>query len=85
MEMTMGQLLVRKFDDDLKTRLKERAWRHGVSMEEEARRIMHAALVSDASEYGLGSEIAALFRHIDWDDGELERLPSSEVRPATFD
>ncbi|HEV7255406.1 MAG TPA: plasmid stabilization protein [Mesorhizobium sp.] len=81
----MGQLLLRNFDDHLKSRLKERARRHGVSMEEEARRIMRAALAPDEREYGLGSEIAALFRHIEWGEEELERLPSSEVRPASFD
>ncbi len=36
----MGQIIVRKLDDDLKRRLRERAQRHGVSMEEEARRIL---------------------------------------------
>ena len=81
----MGQLLVRNFDDRLKAQLKERARQHGVSMEEEARRIMRAALAQGESEYGLGSEIAALFWDIDWGDDELERLPSSPARPASFD
>jgi len=80
----VGQLLLRNFDDHLKSRLKERARRHGVSMEEEARRIMRAALDPDEKEYGLGSEIAALFRHIEGNEEPLPELSTKPWRPMTF-
>ena len=40
----MAQLLIRKIDDDAKEKLRKRAKRHGVSMEAEARTILHAEL-----------------------------------------
>lgn len=82
----MAQILVRNIDDDLKGRLKERASRHGVSMEEEARRIIGAALRPEpGSELGLGSRIAALFRDCPLEEGELERLPTTPWKPMSFD
>ncbi|MEO7097969.1 MAG: DNA-binding protein [Luteolibacter sp.] len=44
----MAQLLVRNLDDDLVRDLKKRAGEHGVSVEEEHRRILRAALRGDA-------------------------------------
>ena len=41
----MPQLLVRKVEEKLVRKLKERAGQHGVSMEEEHRRILREALV----------------------------------------
>ena len=82
----MGQLIVRKFDDHLKARLKVRAQQRGVSMEQEARNILRDALLDDErQEFGMGSRIAALFEDIEWGDETLEPFPASEVRPATFD
>ncbi len=40
----MAQLLVRKLDDRLVKRLKRRAAEHGVSMEEELRRLLREVL-----------------------------------------
>lgn len=45
----MGTLTIRNLDDDLKQRLRERAARHGVSMEQEARSLLLKA-VTPASE-----------------------------------
>ena len=82
----MGQLIVRKIDDDTKERLKQRAARHGVSMEEEVRTILqNAVLRDDGKEIGLGSEIAALFEGIGIEGEPLEEFPDSEIRPANFD
>ncbi|WP_036262201.1 hypothetical protein [Mesorhizobium sp. WSM2561] len=36
----MGTLTIRNLDDDLKQKLRERAARHGVSMEQEARNLL---------------------------------------------
>lgn len=82
----MGQILVRNVDDDLKRLLKERATREGVSMEEEARRILGTALRPQGwDEIGLGSRIAALFRDIEGDDAPLPVLPKSSWKPMSFD
>jgi len=43
----MAQLIVRNLDPVIARRLKERARRHGVSAEEEHRRILRAALDGD--------------------------------------
>jgi plasmid stability protein len=84
----MGQLLVRRLDDDVKQRLRERAKRHGVSMEEEARAILRAELLrplKEGEQLGLGTRIAALFRDIPDNDEPLPELPDEPIRPAKFD
>lgn len=82
----MGQLIVRQIDDDTKQRLKKRAARHGVSMEEEIRTILqNAVLRDDGKEFGLGSEIAALFWDIEGNEEPLPEMPDQPVKPATFD
>lgn len=44
----MAQLLVRNLDDELVRHLKRRAGEHGVSVEEEHRRILRDALLADS-------------------------------------
>ena len=46
----MAQLLVRNLDAELVSCLKKRAGEHGVSVEEEHRRILRAALLADGGE-----------------------------------
>lgn len=82
----MGQILVRNIDDDLKKRLKNRASRNGVSMEEEARLILREALGPVAGEqFGLGSRIAALFRDIKGEEEPLPVLQTTNWKPISFD
>jgi plasmid stability protein len=58
----MAQLVVRNLEDEVKARLRERAVRHGRSMEEEVREILRgAANVESAKSGGLGSQIVARF------------------------
>jgi plasmid stability protein len=58
----MAQLVVRNLEDEVKARLRERAARHGRSMEEEVREILRdAANVEPAKSGGLGSQIVARF------------------------
>lgn len=45
----MASLLIRKLDDTLHARLKERALQHGCSLEEEVRETLRLALARDAS------------------------------------
>ena len=42
----MASLSIRKLDDEIYDRLRARATRHGVSMEEEARQILRRAVAS---------------------------------------
>lgn len=80
----MAQFIVRQLEDDVKTRLRRRAARHGRSMEEEVREILRNAVRNDEAPVShLGSRIAARFvRH-----GLTENLPElhGEVpRPIRF-
>jgi antitoxin FitA len=82
----MAQLLIRKIDKDVKENLRVRAKRHGVSMEAEAREILRAELLRPESQtYGLGTEIANLFRDIPDNEEPLEfelKGPASGLRYA---
>lgn len=57
----MATMTIRNLDDDVKTRLRIRAARHGRSMEEEARSILRAALSTDASS-GTGAALVKAIR-----------------------
>jgi antitoxin FitA len=46
----MAQLIVREIEEKVVRRLKERAGKHGVSMEEEHRRILREALFPKAND-----------------------------------
>lgn len=86
----MAQFTVRNLEDDVKQRLQARAQRHGVSMEEEVRRILRQAVMSrapgDAPVAGLGSRIAQRFAGMGLrDDEALPELRGARVQPATFD
>ena len=48
----MGSLTIRRIDDRMKEQLRVRAARKGVSMEEEARRILAAAVNEQAPAHG---------------------------------
>jgi antitoxin FitA len=77
----MAQVVVRDIEDDVKARLKQRASKHGRSMEEEVRQILREAVAT----YGqapvkLGSVAAALFAGVGL-TGELPRLRSRAAVP----
>ena len=58
----MAQVIVRNIEDDVKTGLKQRASRHGWSMEEEVRQILRRAVSDDGQVRSkLGSLIAQRF------------------------
>ena len=75
----MASLSVRQIEDDVYERLRERAKRHGVSMEEEARQIIRQAV--DTPER-LGTFVAELFAK----QGGVElELPPREIHePLDF-
>ncbi len=74
----MAQLIVRNLDETTKTRLKQRAERHGRSMEEEVRQILqNIAQEVDMPSIGLGSRMVARFAGI----GLTEDLPEWHGQP----
>ena len=83
----MAQLVVRNLDDDIKTKLRQRAAAHGRSMEEEVRAILRDAVKGEAiQKFGLGTEIAALFRGIGLREGEeIPELRGYTIKPVDFD
>lgn len=81
----MAQLLVRNLEDDVKERLKARAQKHGVSLEELVRDILRAASVDTRPSGGLGSEIAALFRGKGFREGEIQEFRGYTIEPIKFD
>lgn len=58
---SVAQILIRKVDERVKTRLQRRAKRNGRSMEAEVREIINNAAAEEGPKRGLGSEIVALF------------------------
>lgn len=79
------QLLVRNIDPGLKRRLRDRAEKHGHSMEEEARDILRDALKEGRHpEKGLGTRIAARFRGLGITE-EIQELRGFPVKPPDLD
>ena len=82
----MAQLVVRNIEDEVKARLQERARRHHRSLEAEVRDILrNAANTEERPEGGLGSEIAARFRGIGFEEGEIQELRGYTIEPPNFD
>ena len=76
----MAQVIVRNLEEDVKAVLKQRAIRHGWSMEEEVRQILRRAVSDEGrARPKLGSLIAARFA----DTGLTEPLP--ELRGQTIE
>jgi plasmid stability protein len=86
-EAKMAQILVRKIDERVKSRLQRRAKRNGRSMEEEAREILRDALREKAAaEVGFGTATAELFRDCGLEEGqEIREWRGFPVEPITFD
>jgi plasmid stability protein len=80
----MAQLIVRNLENSVKTRLQRLAKRNGRSMEEEVRDILRAAVHKEEkkSEFGLGTELAALFPK-SGPDFKIEEL-HFEIKPPIF-
>lgn len=76
----MPQLLVRKVEEKLVRKLKERAGQHGVSMEEEHRRILRGALLEGAKKKPSFKEFLLSMPNVG-EDKDFERRPQIE-RPV---
>ena len=80
----MAQFVVRQLEEDVKLRLKRRAARHGVSMEEEVREILRSAVKGEhRSSTRLGTRIAARFAKAGLTN-DLPELRGQMARPADF-
>ena len=80
----MAQLVVRRLDDAVKSRLQRRARRHGRSTEEEVRDILHNAVKEEgAAPTRLGSRLAARFARIGF-TRDIPELRGQPARPADF-
>jgi plasmid stability protein len=81
----MAQFVVRNLEESVKLKLQRRARRHRRSMEEEAREILRAAVQQDGAAIGgLGTDIAALFKH-EGLDGEIAELRGHAITPVVFE
>jgi len=81
----MAQLVVRNIEQDVKERLQSRAKKHGCSLEELVRDILRDAAKDERPTSGLGSEIAALFKDVGFEEGEIREWRGYPVQPAKFD
>ena len=80
----MAALTIRNVDDAIKQSLRIRAAQHGVSMEEEARRILREALVRIPQPQALGQRLKQRF--VEVADANFE-LPARKMsrRPPDWD
>lgn len=69
----MAVITIRGVDDHVKQAIRERAARHGRSMEAELRAILADAAAEPPAERGPGSANHALFADLDWDPELLPR------------
>ena len=70
----MPQLLVRQIEEKVVKKLKERAGQHGVSMEEEHRRILREALVGPSKKKPSFKEYLLSMPNVG-EDKDFERRP----------
>jgi len=85
MEIEMAALTIRNVDDSTKTALRVRAAQHGVSMEEEARRILRDALlrVSSPDVSGrFGQRLVQRFESVASEDFALPVRHATRIPPA---
>lgn len=81
----MAQIIVRNLEEDVRVRLRERAARHGRSMEEEIRNILRGAVAGDAAASPLlGTQLARLFGGLGL-DAAIPEQRGARARPAQFD
>ena len=81
----MGQIVVRRLDDDVKAKLQHRARRHGRSTEEEVREILQNAVRTEGGARApLGSRLAGRFAGLGL-SADIPELRGQPVCPADFE
>jgi len=84
MQADMAVLTIRNLDDSIKTALRVRAARHGVSMEEEVRIILRNVLSDRSDAAPLGQRLLQRFAGVASDEFELP-VRSAPRTPLRFD
>jgi plasmid stability protein len=80
----MDQLVI-ELEDDVIEELRQRARRHGRSVDEEVREILRNAVASEGgTPVGLGTQLAAIFHGVGIDE-EIAELRGHPVVPIEFD
>jgi len=81
----MAQLIVRQLDETVKSKLRQRARRHGRSTEEEVRDILSNAVRKEeaASSRPLGTRLKARFTRMGLDK-EIPELRGQPAKPANL-
>jgi plasmid stability protein len=83
--LDVAQVIVRNLEESVKRKLKQRATRHGRSMEEEIRAILRDAVNKEEKpRKGLGTEIAELFKGIGLEE-PIRELRGFTIKPLKFD
>lgn len=77
----MAQLIVRNLEEEVKTRLRQRASRHGRSVEEEVRDILRNATKKNKRTGGIGSAMSRLFQNIGLRQ-DIPELKGTSPRPT---
>lgn len=81
----MAQLIVRNLEEDVKTRLRQRASRHGRSVEEEVRDILRDATKGEGKRKGgIGSAMNQLFHGIGLKQ-DIPELKGISPKPTGFE
>jgi len=73
----MAAITIRNVDEEIKNRLRLQAARHGCSMEQEVREILHRALMSKQGQPAFAQRIQQRFSAL-----ELDELPIPKRQPA---
>jgi len=81
----MASLTIRNLDDATKQRLRIRAAEHGVSMEEEVRRILKNALCPTDGSAGLGSRLRDRFAGLAAGEFSVPKRQSPRTGPQWND
>jgi plasmid stability protein len=76
----MAQLVVRKIEEAVVARLRRRAARHGVSLEEEHRRILRVALLPGGGKEAITFKEYLMEMPQGGDDAAFERPPARHRR-----
>jgi hypothetical protein len=81
----MASLTIRNFDDELKSFLRQQAARHGCSMEQEARDILHQAVQAQPSGSGFAQHIHRRFAGLKAEDLPIPKRRAARLAPVPKD
>ncbi len=78
----MANLTIRNLDDELKSLLRQQAARHGCSMEQEARDILHRAVQAQAAGPDFAQRIHQRFAGLKVDTLPIPKRRAARLPPA---